>query len=40
VDSRILVVLDEFEEVPNVPGEPDAPMRSAFQGSPYVSFCS
>lgn len=36
--GRALVVLDEFGEVLNVPGEPDAPMRSAFQASPDVSF--
>jgi len=29
---------DEFGEVLNVPGEPDALMRSAFQASPDVSF--
>jgi len=31
-------VLDEFGEVLNVPGAPDALMRSAFQASPDVSF--
>lgn len=36
--GRVLVVLDEFGEVLNVPGEPDALMRSAFQASPNVSF--
>lgn len=36
--GRILVVLDEFGEILNVPGEPDALMRSAFQASPDVSF--
>ncbi len=36
--NRVLVVLDEFGEVMNVPGEPDALMRSAFQASPDVSF--
>src|SRR5215210_755566 len=36
--GRVLVVLDEFGEVLNVPGEPDALMRSAFQASPDVSF--
>lgn len=36
--NRVLVVLDEFGEVLNVPGEPDALMRSAFQASPEVSF--
>ena len=36
--KRLLVVLDEFGEVFNVPGEPDALMRSAFQASPNVSF--
>ena len=36
--GRVLVVLDEFGEVLNVPGEPDALMRSAFQASPEVSF--
>ncbi len=35
---RLLLVLDEFGEVFNVPGEPDALMRSAFQASPNVSF--
>jgi uncharacterized protein len=36
--GRVLVVLDEFGEVLNVPGEPDVLMRSAFQASPDVSF--
>ena len=36
--GRVLVVLDEFGEVLNIPGEPDALMRSAFQDSPDVSF--
>ena len=36
--GRVLVVLDEFGEVLNVPGEPDALMRSAFQASPDISF--
>lgn len=36
--GRVLVVLDEFGEVLNVPDEPDALMRSAFQASPNVSF--
>jgi AAA+ ATPase superfamily predicted ATPase len=36
--GRVLVVLDEFGEVLNVPSEPDALMRSAFQASPDVSF--
>ena len=36
--GRVLVVLDEFGEVLNVPGELDALMRSAFQASPDVSF--
>jgi hypothetical protein len=31
-------VLDEFGEVLNVPGAPDALMRSVFQASPDVSF--
>jgi AAA+ ATPase superfamily predicted ATPase len=35
---RLFMVLDEFGEVFNVPGEPDALMRSAFQASPNVSF--
>lgn len=35
---RLLMVLDEFGEVFNVPGEPDALMRTAFQASPNVSF--
>ncbi len=34
----MLLVLDEFGELGNVPGEPDAPMRAAFQDSPDVSF--
>lgn len=34
----ILMVLDEFGEVFNVPGEPDALMRTAFQASLNVSF--
>jgi AAA+ ATPase superfamily predicted ATPase len=36
--GRLLLVLDEFGELNNVPGEPDAPMRAAFQDSPNVSF--
>lgn len=36
--GRVLVILDEFGEVLNAPGEPDALMRSAFQDSPEVSF--
>lgn len=36
--KRLLMVLDEFGEVFNVPGEPDALMRTAFQASPNVSF--
>jgi AAA+ ATPase superfamily predicted ATPase len=36
--QRLLMVLDEFGEVFNVPREPDALMRSAFQASPNVSF--
>lgn len=36
--DRILLVLDEFGELNNVPGEPDAAMRSIFQDSPDVSF--
>ena len=36
--ESVLVVLDEFGEVLNVPGEPDALMRSAFQALPDVSF--
>jgi AAA+ ATPase superfamily predicted ATPase len=36
--GRVLLVLDEFGEIVNVPGEPDALMRSAFQDSPNVSF--
>lgn len=36
--GKLLLVLDEFGEVFNVPGEPDALMRSAFQSSPDVSF--
>lgn len=36
--GRLLLVLDEFGELGNVPGEPDAPMRAAFQDSPNVSF--
>jgi hypothetical protein len=36
--GRVLVILDEFGEVLNIPGEPDALMRSAFQDSPDVSF--
>jgi AAA+ ATPase superfamily predicted ATPase len=36
--QRLLMVLDEFGEVFNVPGEPDALMRTAFQASPNVSF--
>lgn len=33
-----LLILDEFGEIHNVPGEPDAMMRSVFQDSPEVSF--
>lgn len=36
--KRLFMVLDEFGEVFNVPGEPDALMRSAFQAAPNVSF--
>jgi AAA+ ATPase superfamily predicted ATPase len=36
--DRVLLILDEFGEILNVPGEPDALMRSAFQNSPHVSF--
>lgn len=36
--GRVLLILDEFGEVLNVPEEPDALMRSAFQDSPEVSF--
>ena len=36
--GKLLLVLDEFGELNNVPGEPDAPMRAAFQDSPKVSF--
>jgi len=36
--QRLLMILDEFGEVLNVPGEPDALMRTAFQDSPNVSF--
>lgn len=36
--GRLLMILDEFGEVFNVPGEPDALMRTAFQASPNVSF--
>jgi hypothetical protein len=36
--GRVLLILDEFGEVLNIPGEPDALMRSAFQDSPDVSF--
>jgi AAA+ ATPase superfamily predicted ATPase len=36
--GRVLLILDEFGEILNVPGEPDALMRSAFQNSPNVSF--
>jgi uncharacterized protein len=36
--QRLLMILDEFGEVFNVPGEPDALMRTAFQASPNVSF--
>ncbi|HWS81374.1 MAG TPA: ATP-binding protein [Rubrobacter sp.] len=35
---RLFMVLDEFGEVFNVPGEPYALMRNAFQASPNVSF--
>ena len=36
--GRLLLVLDEFGELNDVPEEPDALMRSAFQDSPDVSF--
>jgi hypothetical protein len=36
--GRVLLILDEFGEVLNIPGEPDPLMRSAFQDSPDVSF--
>ncbi len=36
--QRLLMILDEFGEVFNVPGEPDALMRAAFQDSMNVSF--
>ncbi len=36
--KRLLIILDEFGEVFNVPGEPDTLMRTAFQASPNVSF--
>jgi len=36
--GRVLLIFDEFGEILNVPGEPDALMRSAFQNSPDVSF--
>jgi AAA+ ATPase superfamily predicted ATPase len=36
--QRLLMVLDEFGEVFNVPDKPDALMRTAFQASPNVSF--
>lgn len=36
--GRVVVILDEFGDVFNVPGEPDALMRAAFQASPGVSF--
>lgn len=36
--GRLLLILDEFGELHNVPGEPDAVMRSVFQDSPDVSF--
>lgn len=36
--GRFLLILDEFGEIHNVPGEPDALMRSVFQDSPEVSF--
>jgi uncharacterized protein len=36
--GRLLFVLDEFGELNDVPEEPDALMRSAFQDSPDVSF--
>jgi len=36
--GRVLLILDEFGEVLNIPGEPDALMRSAFQDSRDVSF--
>jgi len=36
--GRLLLVLDEFGELNDVPEEPDALMRSAFQNSPDVSF--
>lgn len=36
--GRVLMILDEFGEALNIPGGPDALMRSAFQDSPDVSF--
>jgi uncharacterized protein len=36
--EQLLMILDEFGEIFNVPGEPDALMRAAFQASPDVSF--
>jgi AAA+ ATPase superfamily predicted ATPase len=36
--GKLLLVLDEFGELNDVPEEPDALMRSAFQDSPDVSF--
>jgi AAA+ ATPase superfamily predicted ATPase len=36
--QRLLMILDEFGEVFNIPGDPDALMRTAFQASPNVSF--
>lgn len=36
--NRVLLILDEFGEILNVPGEPDALMRNAFQNSPHVSY--
>jgi hypothetical protein len=36
--NRVLLILDEFGEILNVPGEPDTIMRSTFQDSPNVSF--
>lgn len=36
--GRVLMILDEFGELLNVPGEPDAVMRNVFQASPDVSY--
>jgi AAA+ ATPase superfamily predicted ATPase len=36
--NRVLLILDEFGEILNVPGEPDTIIRSVFQDSPNVSF--